>query len=133
MQFKNLFTDKSKESKGVYVAFPGEKTEFLIASMNNPAYVREIRRTLGALPRSKQENPEIADPIICKAMAKHICLGWKGEVKDGDKVLKDSEETRELLLLKSPDFRNWISTVATDHERFAAEAQKEEKELLEKP
>lgn len=131
MQFKNLYTDKTKETKGVFIRYPGEDVEFLIASLNSPAYQREMRRTLGSLPRVKQEDPTISNGIVCDCMAKHVLLGWKGQVKDGDKVLSPDEKTRRELL-NAPDFRDWVASKALSNDLFAAEAKAEEKAELEK-
>lgn len=137
MQLKNFQTDTSLEEAGIWIKYPvalgGDGIEFKIASNGSPKFTALLRDRLGSLPRKKRENPKFADPIIGDCMAEAILLDWRGgEIKDGDKVLPNTLETRKMLMAGRP-LREWVSGESTAYQNYQqADAEAEDTEL-EKP
>lgn len=116
-----------KEKQGVWRPFQG--AEFLIASARNDKYIRALRRKFDSLTPSDRKKPAKTDPLLIEAMAEHILLDWRGEVKNGAVDLKPDIENRKLLL-GSAVFREWVATEALDVANYIEGGEAEEVETL---
>lgn len=99
--------------------------EFLVASGNNPAYLRALRRHTQGIPQAKLNDPKIIDPLISKAMAETILLDWRGEVTMSGQKLEPTPENK-LMLCNVRPFRDWLAGQANDFSNFQVEAEETE-------
>lgn len=132
MDLSNIATDTEKEKQGVLRRFPGHDVQFRIASLATPAFTKYLRAAYAPLTKKQRENPDVTDPILQEGMARHILLGWEGELKNNGQVLKNDLETRRLILANSR-LRNWISEESAEHDNYLAKAAEEEDAELGKP
>lgn len=127
--FKNFATDSAKETEGVWEDYD-ETASFLIARQNNKAYDRMMAAKVKAHERLLKQTSDAAekksDEIIIDVMAKTILLDWKGTFEwDGQPVGPYSvEKAKQMLAVK--DFRQWVSEVSRDVNRFKVETEEEE-------
>lgn len=127
--FKNFATDPAKEAEGVWEEYD-ETASFLIARQNNKAYDRmmaaRVKPHERLLKQTSEASEKKSDEIIIEVMAKTILLGWRGTFEwDGKPVGEYSvEKAKQMLAVK--DFRQWVSEVSRDVNRFKVEAEEEE-------
>lgn len=114
------------ENKGVWVDF-GEGISFLIAKMNNTAYMAEVRRLLRERRvqfRHDRVSDEDSEAITIKAAAKCILLGWKNILDDDGKEIPYSA-AKAYEILSDPHYRKiyvFIIDAATEERTFAVQA-----------
>lgn len=111
------------EKDGVWIPYQG--AEFRIASGRNDKYTRALRRKFDQLSPADRKKPAKTDPLLVEALAEHVLLEWRGEVKDGNADLAPTVENRRALL-SIPQFREWVAEQALDVSNFQKEAQEEE-------
>lgn len=119
-------TDSDKETKGAWVAAGGD-IEFLIARLGGRQYSRELTSQVERYSAALEGNDDVADDtsdrIMVDLLAKHILLGWKGDVKLGGESLSYSvENAKKLLQIK--DFRKWVLKQADTMKNYRIEADK---------
>lgn len=123
---KNFATDKDKELEGVWEDL-GQGARVLVARAGN----RNFAAGYGAIPSGVRRllekdalDPAAADATLCKLLAETILLGWEGML-EGEKEVKYSKEVAAEMLVKYPDFRQFIWDLANDFQRFHDEAKNE--------
>lgn len=129
MDFNELRTDDNK-SKGTWLKYDeSDDAQFLIASAEDEAYLKQVRRTVGGIPSHKlKKNPKLADVPTRKAMAKHILLDWKNVTDNGEPIEATEENRFKYLELKT--FGNWVANQAMDISNFQTEDEAESVDAL---
>jgi hypothetical protein len=118
-------TDKQKTTKGVWVEVSeGLAIKVAYLGSSNTAY-QDCVRTLGKPIRKKlatlTADADEMNPIICKAMAKHILLDWRNLEGEDGKSIEYSQAKAEELLLAYPEFRDIVQEIATDVSNFRSQ------------
>lgn len=117
MNLTALRTEADLEKEGVFVRF--DDIEFRIASTNTSAYKRAVSRHTKSIPQHKvRHDPSLVDMPLAEAFADTVLLGWKGELKDGERVLDPMVREDRLTVLKIPQIREWIAGQAGDLGNF---------------
>ena len=116
MDLKNRFeTDKLLEEEGVWVDI-GDGGRLKVARRGNRRYRDKLRALTRGRERQLQLNtlPEdIAEDMLCQALACGILLDWDGIEEDGRK-LAYAQETAVELLRRYADFRVLVETLSDD-------------------
>lgn len=122
-ELNKLATDRTKETEGVWEDIGGDAS-LLVARIGNEKYKEGYKR----LPKGTRrmiENQTIpddqADDIICGLFARTILLDWKN-LSEGGKDIPYSEENAKQMMLKYPEFRELVSDLANDFQRFHEES-----------
>jgi len=118
----NADEENTAVTDGVWREFKG--SEFLIAHLSSVPFQRALARH--QQPHSKKLaegklDPEINRRVVAKAMSEGLLLDWR-------KVQGDPVYTPELgykALMKQPDFRDFVSSVAADLTNFLKEETEE--------
>lgn len=119
MNIAELTPDKDTAAAGVWLPFMG--AEFLIASQDTGRYDKALmKNTRKENAAEIRRDPEILTGIVIRTVAETLLLDWKG-VKDGATELKPTMENK-IKVLKIREFRDWVSSIATDVSNFRAEA-----------
>jgi hypothetical protein len=121
---KSVTQDSLK--KGVWKDFSGGK--FLIASISNFAfqnYYSELRRPFKRKIEQDTLSAEVAQELLCRAMAKFILLDWKDVGEKGSEI-PYSVETAFNALNENAELRSFVQEVATDVGAFSAEEEAED-------
>lgn len=91
----------------------------LIARANNDKFRKIFRRLskphANAIEKNRL-NDDIAQKILCRAMAEAILVGWKQEQFPGN--LEYSVDTAEQLLLDDMDCRDFVYEFSKEAENF---------------
>ncbi len=106
MNLKDFTPAKDLEEKGVWLPFAD--AEFLVASSNSDRFTKALRKRFNMMPAPHRDMPKYTDPVTIEEMSKHLLLGWKGEVKNGDTDLPFTPEN-SLLLCQNKAFRDWLT------------------------
>lgn len=119
-------TDQKKVEQGAW--FEESDVRFLVARHDNNAYQQCIER-LKRPHRRKFERQEVSaellTEIVCRAMSKHMLLGWEG-IKDQDgKDVPYSEKNAYQFLMESPNLRDLIASLSREEEAFFGNASNE--------
>lgn len=120
--------DQNLETQGVWEDI-GDGAWLLVARAGNDNWNAEYQRMPRTI-RRKIENPPkgaegFRDEKICELMANTILLDWKGLADEG-KEIRYSKENAKKLLLKYPEFRDFVFQLSNDSNRFLRESEKEE-------
>lgn len=109
------------KTKGAWVEFNGAR--FLVAYARNPEYIK----TMKALSKPHEQaikkdklDPEVANELYCKALAKTILLGWEN-VGDGKNAIEYSVEVAENALRNNDDIREFIVAFSEDISNYRIE------------
>lgn len=125
MNLFELKTDPDKDTQGVWVEYPDHTNgdapaEFLIASLNAPAYRKalnsEVRKRFH---RKWLEDIEGRDEAEVMAMAKAVLLNWRGAVyleRAGEPTPFSRENA--IKALKIASFKLWVEAEANNIENF---------------
>ena len=124
MDIEELFTDEKSENEGVWVDAglydPTMKgLELKIARLMNPSFTRlldEQRRDAGP---KYDEDEQLQITVMIHVYARTILKGWKGLTAGGEPV-KFSVAKAEDYLARSTDFRNVVTRISQDRQRFKA-------------
>ena len=123
---KEFGTDKQKELEGTWEEVGGG-ARILIARVGNPNFAkafrqlpRSVRRLLdmGSLPESQGED------LLADLMANSIILNWDGFSDEG-KALPYNKANVKKMLIKYPDFREFIWQLASDRQLFQEEEEEQ--------
>lgn len=121
--FADFATDPNAEQEGVWEPY-GQDVSFLIARSHNKAFDRMITMLVKKNQRLLDSKSDAAqaksEELMIETMAKTILLGWKGDFKFKGEVMSDYSVDKAKQLLAVKDFRQWVSAIADDHERFKA-------------
>lgn len=120
---ENFNIDQEKELNGAWEDL-GDGAWVLVARANNDNFDAEF----GKLPteirkkfsRNQKGFQKRRDEIICDLMAKTILLDWRGLADGGEEVPYSKENAKEMLL-KYPEFRDFIFRLSNDETRFLAD------------
>jgi hypothetical protein len=122
MDFEKLYgVDVDAVENGKWMVTQ-EGFDVKIAKLGNPAFNAEVVRLQKphlSLLRSSANTDELIDKIAVRAMAKTILLDWKAE-SNGVAI----EYTPELgydYMMKSPDFKEDVSTLSAARDNFKPE------------
>lgn len=115
-------TDYSLTEEGSWVDFQG--SQFLIAHLSNLKFQRALARL--QLPYKRRidagtMDPEVSKSILCEAMAAGIVRGWREVVNSKGEAVSYSEKLAMDLLLRDPEFREFVSNAATNIDQFRRE------------
>lgn len=121
MAFKlqNFKTDEKKEIEGSWEEM-GDGGSVLVARAGNKNYADEFRKIPKGIRRMIEAGnlaSNAMDEVICKLLAKTVLLDWKG-IEDEGKEIKHSIETAAIMLMKYPEFREFVWELANDLQRF---------------
>lgn len=86
-----------------------EKFKKVFRNLTKP-YQREIDR--GSIKN------ELAEELLCKALAQTILLGWDADKMPGN--FPYTVENAESLLMNDPDCREFVMTISKEAENFYA-------------
>lgn len=122
MDIGTFKTNQQAEQEGVWVD-AGEGLKLLIGRITNRKYIRLVQK-LG-MPHGRRlaagrVDPELLEGITTKAIAKHVLLDWKNLQEQG-KDVPYSVETAERFLTEMPDFKELVTSFASDRELFIKE------------
>ena len=121
---KSFGTDSKKETEGVWIDI-GPDCSILVARAATRAYGRaltkEVEKYKVALGTKDDVADDTSDMIMCKVMAEHILLGWKGLSYDGAPLEYSKENAAKVLAIK--DFRKVVMGHADDLANFKAQAE----------
>jgi hypothetical protein len=110
MDLKKQFeTDQKAEERGVWRDV-GEGARLKIARKGNPRYRRVFREKTRGMEQQMRLSvipDDVADQIICEAMAEAILLDWDG-IDDAGESIEYSRGAALKFLLKYPDFRDLV-------------------------
>jgi hypothetical protein len=127
-KLNELKIDEEKASKGIWCQYDDE-TEFLIGSVNGRDFERELSKLYRPYhsPGKKHllNNPDILLSTRCKALSRHVLLGWKGltDGPDGqEKEVPFSEEAAFQLLMQSAVIRSFVEDEGSNQASFSAAA-----------
>lgn len=123
MKISKFRTDGDAELNGVWCDI-GSGARLLIARAGNSRHKATLERLYApyrTLVLANEKVPEEAnDRVQCTAAASALLLGWEGLEGDDGQPIPYSVEKATELLLTLPDFRELVSTLALDRERFVA-------------
>ena len=112
--------DDKKVNEGSTFSYMG--VPLVIARANNEKF-KKVFRTLTKpyqreIDRGSIKN-ELAEELLCKALAQTILLGWDAEKMPGN--FPYTVENAESLLLNDPDCREFVMAIAKEAENFYSE------------
>lgn len=122
--------NQNLETEGVWENL-GDGAWLLVARAGNDNFSAEYNK-IPRTVRRKIENPpkgseHFRDEKICELMANTILLDWRGLADEGKEV-KYSKENAKKLLLKYPEFRDFVFQLSNDPNRFLAEGEEPSEE-----
>lgn len=125
MIINDLILDEKKETDGVWKKYPDTDGEFLIASANNIEFRKKLQR-LKNKAGNKLEKRELVDgpKLAHNATVGTVLKSWRNVkmIENGKEVeFPYSDENAIWLLERSPEFRGWVTEVATELENFKDE------------
>jgi len=110
------------DTEGLWVDFE-EGVRFRIARAGNSNFLRVSDR-LEAPHRKDMQRGRLSTEkqleIQCRAMAEAILLDWEG-VNTAEGPLEYSKDNAYKVLRYTPEVRDFVFEVATDHENFRSE------------
>jgi len=117
--------NQNLETEGVWENL-GDGAWLLVARAGNDNFNNEYNK-IPRTVRRKIENPpkgseHMRDEKICELMAKTILLDWRGLADEGKEV-KYSQENAKKLLVKYPEFRDFVFQLSNDPNRFLQEGE----------
>lgn len=120
--------NQNLETEGVWENL-GDGAWLLVARAGNENFNSEYNK-IPRTVRRKIENPpkgseHMRDEKICELMAKTILLDWRGLADEGKEV-KYSQENAKKLLIKYPEFRDFVFQLSNDPNRFLGESESPE-------
>ena len=127
MKISSLAIDKSKEEEGVWQDI-GEGAKLLVARSGNNKYQDFLRQQIKPHQNRLRRNSlpdDVLEDITLRAMAKFILLGWSGILDDDEKEIEYSEEKAKELMRDFPEFKDIVSSLASDFESFKLEQEEE--------
>lgn len=130
--FTEFATDPVATEQGTWVDFKGG-IQFLIARAGNKRFNRMLRNELDKHPELLIDDAEqkklteaqqdaittATQNIMIGVEASTVLLGWRGPFQFRGQPLTYSTQTAEILL-RMPDFRNWIMGKAREQAVFRA-------------
>ena len=130
MDLKSHFEmDRTLEEEGVWFDI-GDGGRLKIARRGNRRYRDRLRGLTRGKERQLQLNtlPEdVAEDLLCTALASGILLDWEKIEENGKKVVY-TEQVAADMLRRYPDFRVLVESLSDDMEAYKAR----EEELAEK-
>lgn len=121
---KSFATDSKKENEGVWIDVSPDSA-ILVARAATRAYGRslskEVERYQAALGTKDDVADDTSDMIMCKVMAEHILLDWKGLSYGGEPMEYSKANAAKLLALK--DFRKVVMGHADNLANYKAQAE----------
>lgn len=126
---KHFETDRALEEEGVWFDV-GDGGRLKIARRGNRRYRDRLRALTRGKERQLQLNtlPEdVAEDLLCAALASGILLDWEAIEENGRKVAY-TEQAAADMLRRYPDFRILVESLSDDMEAYRAR----EEELAEK-
>ncbi len=119
MDIDKAFTDETLEREGAWVEYR-EGSRVKLARLGNPRFQRMYEakmRPYRRLERQNKMDPELTTKLLCDCLAETVLLGWEGFDHQG-KPVPYSTEGAKALLMRSMDFRDEITVLATEEENF---------------
>lgn len=114
-------TDSTKEIEGQWTSY--YNVDLLIARTSKPSYTNELMRVSKSiknkLDRNAVNNDEMTE-IMCRAISKHLLLGWKN-FRIGEDDIEYSRENAYHLLKNDLDLRNFVLEYAEDASNYHRE------------
>jgi hypothetical protein len=127
--FADFATDQSKEEEGVWETY-AEGVEFLVARSGNKTFSRmishDVKKNQRLLDSGTDAAAKKSEEIMVNVMAKSILLDWKGSFEWQGKPMGEYsvEKAKQMLAVKG--FRQWVTSVADDMQRFKSVQEEEE-------
>ena len=138
--FADFAINDTKSKDGVWVPYRGD-VEFLLARSGNKNFRKQAQALMGRNRRvldMKDGNGNSTDEaeaklteIMIEIMAKTVLLGWKGNLQFQGNPLEYSVDNAKKLL-KIDSFRDMISGMASDEQRYKEVQEVEEAKNSEK-
>jgi len=117
--------NQNLETEGVWENL-GDGAHLLVARAGNDNWNAEYQRIPRTIRRKIENPPKVSeqfrDEKICELMANTILLDWRGLADEG-KEIKYSKENAKKLLLKYPEFRDFVFQLSNDPNRFLQEGE----------
>lgn len=124
---EELFTNRKKESEGVWVDFFGG-SKLKVASVDSPEYKAKLARLAKQhklqLDSDNDDSIELVQDITAEAYAECVLLDWKGINMNGQEDVKYTKELGKEALLRSSKFRSFVEEAASEHMNFKDDVQK---------
>ena len=138
--FADFAINDTKSKDGVWVPYRGD-VEFLLARSGNKNFRKQAQALMGRNRRvldMKDGNGNSTDEaeaklteIMIEIMAQTVLLGWKGNLQFQGNPLEYSVDNAKKLL-KIDSFRDMISGMASDEQRYKEVQEVEEAKNSEK-
>lgn len=130
--FTEFATDPVATEQGTWVPYKGG-IEFLIARAGNKRFNRMLRNEMDKHPELMIEDADLkkmtdaqrdavdaaTQTVMIGVEASTVLLGWRGPFQFRGQPLTYSTQTAEILL-RMPDFRNWVMGKAREQAVFRA-------------
>jgi hypothetical protein len=135
MDFNQSRIDLNAEVEGVWTDLD-EETSILVARFLNPSHREYIQKRLQPYQRiinTTGLDPAIQEKIEAEAIARHVLVGWKGLMMDGEELPYSVENA--LRLLQDPSLSWFLQTVrdiAQDMTLYRKESLEEEVDSVKK-
>ena len=114
--------DLKKVDEGVWMDFEGSK--FLIAHISNMKFQRALSRLQQPHRRKIEQgsiDPNLNKRIVAEAMAEGVLLDWKNVGSVGGETPAYTPKLGMTALMKSVEFRDWVSEIATNMSNYRDE------------
>ncbi len=128
MKITEFALNETKVEGGVWVE-AGEGLRLRLARLGNVRYAEYLRKLGRPLRRKLRKDTHTIQEIrelTCKAMARHVLLGWENLTDAEDKPIPYSEEKANELLLKYGEFRELVEELSSDTANFQDDDEDEE-------
>lgn len=127
MDILTLKRDDRKVAEGIWKEWEG--AEFKIAAITSKGYTKAQKAAVRRLTRRQMNDAEHMLNVSIELAARHLLLDWKGVTKGGVEFPSNYENHLETLKM-SPEFRDWVTSEATDIANFQAEGEREDVQAL---
>lgn len=114
--------DLSSVDDGVWKSYNG--SDFRVAHISNTKFQRALARLQQPYRRKLQEgslDPKINQDIVCQAMSEGVLLDWNKVVTKKGVAVEYSKENAHTLLKRDPEFRDWVTEIATQMANYREE------------
>lgn len=118
--FSNFTHDRKASVEGREVSYPGiDEAKFRIASITyNPAFEAAVREAENRIDEHGDLTDLEQERIRLEPYARHILLGWSGNVGANGTALAPTYENRLEALAQAPHFAGWVIRMARDVSLF---------------
>lgn len=120
MELSLFAIDEERVNNGTWHSIGQNKGKIKVARANNKNYAESLQRKLSAHPEldlRTEEGKELHEKLVTEAMADAILVDWEG-LKDHGTEIPYTVTAAFELLMKYPDFRDYVSGVAADNQHY---------------